>query len=185
MNIPYQPLSDYLALYVHGHFDAGCGTCAPADLTQNNIQLADDVDIALGRHHISAGGEWVNYRGYVIEIGRLAAGEFDFNGQATNDSLVDFMLGLPSIFYQGNMQRYHGRQNYYGAYVHDVFQVTKKVTAQLGVRWEPNLWGQESDMQMQHFNMAAFSAGTIRQRISQCSGWPLVSRVMWSPIWVQ
>ena len=160
VNIPYQPLSDYLALYVHGHFDAGCGTCAPADLTQNNIQLADDVDIALGRHHISAGGEWVNYRD-VIEFGRLAAGEFDFNGQATNDSLVDFMLGLPSVFYQGNMQRYDGRQNYYGAYVHDVFQVTKKVTAQLGVRWEPNLWGQESDMQMQHFNMAAFSAGTI------------------------
>ena len=98
----------------------------------------------------------------VIEFGRLAAGEFDFNGQATNDSLVDFMLGLPSVFYQGNMQRYDGRQNYYGAYVHDVFQVTKKVTAQLGrERWEPNLWGQESDMQMQHFNMAAFSAGTI------------------------
>lgn len=158
VNLPYQPLNNYLALFVHGHLNAGCGTCATAELDQNNLQVADDMDIIRGKHHISLGGEGMNYRD-VIEFGRLGAGQFDFNGQATNDSLVDFMLGLPDSFTQGNIQRYDGGQIYLGAYAHDVYQMSKRLTIQAGVRWEPNFWGHERDGRMQHFDLAAFDAG--------------------------
>jgi hypothetical protein len=160
VNVPYEPVSNFLYLTVNGHFTAGCGSCAPADLTQNNTQLSDDLDIVRGRHHISAGGEWVNYWSK-ITFTTLGAGVFSFNGQSTNDALGDFMLGLPQSFVQGNLHEMDGRQNYYGAYAHDVYQVNKRLTAQLGVRWEPNLWGHEAANRMQHFNQAAFTAGTI------------------------
>ena len=160
VNLPYQPLPNYLSLSVSGYFSAGCGTCSTAILNQNNIQLADDVDIFRGRQHISFGVEGVNHRD-LIEFTTLAAGQFSFNTQVTNDALVSFMLGLPSSLTQGNIQRFDGGQNYFGTYVHDVVQLNKRLTAQLGVRWEPNLWGSERAGRMQHFDMAAFNAGTV------------------------
>ena len=160
VNIPYQPVPNYLSLSVQSHFGAGCGTCSTAILNQNNIQLADDVDIFRGRQHITLGVEGINHRD-LIEFTTLAAGQFSFNGQSTNDPLMDFMLGLPNSFTQGNIQRFDGGQVYFGAYVHDVVQLNKRLTAQLGVRWEPNLWGSERANRMQHFDMAAFNAGTL------------------------
>lgn len=160
VNVSYQPIN-YMSVNVSNHFNVGCGTCATATLTQNNLQLADDMDIVLNRHHLSVGGEGLNYRD-VITFGNLAAGNFQFsNKQYSQDSLVDFMLGLPASFTQGNIQRFDGRQNYFGVYAHDVYQMSRKLTIQAGVRWEPNLWGRENANRMQHFDRAAFDAGTV------------------------
>ncbi|WP_263367458.1 carboxypeptidase-like regulatory domain-containing protein [Edaphobacter bradus] len=160
VNIPYQPLSNFLSLSVPSYFSVGCGTCSSANLTQNNIQLADDMDIVRGRQHISLGVEWVNHKDVIVFWG-LAAGQFGFSNNNTGDALADFMLGLPRSFTQANKQRFDGNQNYFGAYVHDVVQFNKRLTAQLGVRWEPNLWGNERANRMQHFDMAAFNVGTV------------------------
>jgi hypothetical protein len=154
-----QPEPNFLNVNVNGYFNVGCGTCSPSYLRQNNFQVADDIDIILGRHHISAGGEWVHYR-FDLQLGSLANGSFTFNGQSSNDALLDFMLGLPETFVQGNLQPFNARQNYYGAYVHDVFRMSKTLTVQLGVRWEPYLPGREIENRMNHFDFAGFAAGT-------------------------
>jgi hypothetical protein len=154
----YQPVPNFLNVGVNGYFNIGCGTCSPSYFRQNNFQFADDLDIVLGKHHISAGGEFIHYR-YDLQIGALANGSFAFNGAATNDALLDFMLGLPSTFVQGNLQPFDARQNYIGAYVHDVVRVNKRLTVQAGVRWEPYLPGREIDNRMNHFSDAAFLAG--------------------------
>ncbi len=154
-----QPLPNFLNLGVSGYFNVGCGTCSPSYFRQNNFQFADDLDIVLGKHHISAGGEFVHYR-YDLQLGVLANGSFSFNGQSTNDALLDFMLGLPNTFTQGNLQPFNARQNYVGSYVHDVIRLSKTLTVQLGVRWEPFLPGREIFNRMDHFNPAAFTAGT-------------------------
>ncbi len=155
----YQPATNYMRVGVGGHFTVGCGTCAPVQIFQNNYQLADDVDITIGRHHLSVGGEWIYHwqKSFGLTNGE---GIFNFSGQFTNDALVDFMLGLPNNFQQGNKQAFDGRQNYYGAYVHDVVRLNRKLTAQLGLRWEPNLWGHEIYNKENHFSQAAFNAGT-------------------------
>jgi len=155
----YQPASNYMRVGVGGHFTVGCGTCAPVQIFQNNYQLADDMDITIGRHHLSVGGEWIYHwqKSFGLTNGE---GIFNFSGQFTNDSLVDFMLGLPNNFQQGNKQAFDGRQNYFGAYVHDVVRLNRKLTAQLGVRWEPTLWGHEIFNKENHFSQTAFTAGT-------------------------
>jgi hypothetical protein len=109
VNVPYQPATNYLRLGVDGHFTVGCGTCAPVNISQNNTQLADDMDISIGRHHLSVGGEWINHWQKSFGLTN-AQGIFSFSGQSTNDALVDFMLGLPSNFQQGNEQEFDGRQ---------------------------------------------------------------------------
>ncbi len=154
-----QPEKNFLNVYVNGYFNIGCGTCSPSYFRQNNFQFADDLDIVLGRHHISVGGEYVRYR-FDLQLGSLANGSFTFNGQSSNDALLDFMLGDPQTFVQGNLQPFNARQNYVGAYVHDVFRLSKTLTVQLGVRWEPYLPGREIDNRMNHFDFAAFAAGT-------------------------
>jgi len=159
VNIPYQPVSDYIYVGVSGHFTVGCGSCAPNIIEQNNTQLSDDIDVSIGRHHLSVGGEWINHWLKNWGTGR-AEGSFAFTGQSTNDALVDFMLGLPSSFVQGNVGESDGRQNYFGAYAHDVIRLSKTLTAQLGVRWEPNLWGHDRFNKENHFSQSAFTAGT-------------------------
>ncbi len=154
-----QPEPNFLNVNVNGYFNVGCGTCSPSYLRQNNFQFADDLDIIRGRHHITVGGEWVHYR-FDLQLGSLANGTFTFNGQSTNDALLDFMLGSPETFVQGNLQPFDARQNYFAAYVHDVIRVNKKLTVQAGVRWEPFLPGREIDNRMNHFDAAAFAAGT-------------------------
>jgi hypothetical protein len=155
----FQPATNYMRVGVGGHFTVGCGTCAPVQIFQNNYQLADDVDITMGRHHLSFGGEGIFHwqKSFGLTNGE---GIFNFSGQFTNDALADFMLGLPNNFQQGNKQAFDGRQKYYGAYVHDVVRLNRKVTAQLGLRWEPNLWGHEIYNKINHFSQAAFDAGT-------------------------
>jgi Carboxypeptidase regulatory-like domain len=159
VDIPYQPASNYMRVGVGGHFTVGCGTCAPVNIFQNNTQLADDMDISLGRHHLSVGGEWVNHWQKSFGLTN-AEGIFNFSGQSTNDALVDFMLGVPNSFVQGNKQEFDGRQNYFGVYAHDVVRLSKALTAQVGLRWEPNLWGHEIYQKQNHFSQAAFTAGT-------------------------
>lgn len=88
-----QPEKNFLNVYVNGYFNIGCGTCSPSYFRQNNFQFADDLDIVLGRHHISVGGEYVRYR-FDLQLGSLANGSFTFNGQSSNDALLDFMLEI-------------------------------------------------------------------------------------------
>jgi hypothetical protein len=150
----FQAVPNYLYVGVGGHFSfAGA---APAYFRQNVNEFADDLDVIRGRHHISVGGEWIHYR---LDQDNLIRGNgaFSFSGQLSNDGLVDFMLGLPSHFEQGNLQRFNGRQNYIGAYVHDNVRLTKRFNIQLGLRWEPYLPEREIFNRMDHFDQTAFA----------------------------
>jgi len=159
----YSAVPNFLNLNVNGYFNGGCGSCAPAVFDQDSYQLADDLDMVRGRHHLSVGVDWIrylfNYRNNVV-----ANGTFTFNGGASGDALADFLLGVPSNFQQGSVQPFDGRQNSIGAYAHDVIRLSKRLTLQLGVRWEPYFAQREKFNRMQHFDFAAFAAG---QKTSQ------------------
>ena len=156
----FQPKGNFMNVNITGHFSASCATCSPSYFRQNVNQYADDLDIIRGRHHISLGGEWIHYR-YDFEADSQGNGEFNFNGQSSNDALVDFMLGLPNQFIQGGSQRVDSRQNYIGVYADDNVRLTKQFNIQLGLRWEPYLPMREVDKRMQHFDQAAYAAGKV------------------------
>ena len=110
----YSAVPNFLDFYVNGHFGGGCGTCAPALFDQDSYQLAEDLDMIRGRHHISVGVDWINM-GFNWRNNVNSNGTFSFSGQFTGDALADFMLGKTSDFSQGDMQPFDGRQKYLGA----------------------------------------------------------------------
>ena len=57
-------------------------------------------------------------------------------------------------------------RNLYGLYVEDNFKVTRRLTLNLGLRWNPfhTIHGSRGADQFSQFSEAAYSAGTNSQR---------------------
>jgi hypothetical protein len=92
-----------------------------------------------GRHQFKMGSEFRRYF-YHLLFDTSARGIWNFNGSATTPSLVQLLRGTPSnaqrVDKSVNMDLY---QNSYGAYFHDDFRVTPRITLNLGVRYEYNV----------------------------------------------
>jgi hypothetical protein len=155
----YQAVPNAIELGINGYFSIGCGTCAPAHFKNNVAEGADDLDVIRGRHHMSLGADWIHYQ-YPYANNAYANGGFTFNGQFTNDGLLDYLLGMTSFFDQGNTTQYNGRQNYIGVYFNDNIRYSKRLNVNLGLRWEPNFSVTEINDAVNHFSQAAFTAGT-------------------------
>jgi hypothetical protein len=154
----YSAVPNFMDIAIAGYFGAGCGTCAPVTLDGNSAQASEDVDMMRGRHHISFGGEWLHYQFNYANIYQ-SNGSLTFNGYASGNALLDFMLGLPSDFMQGTEDFYRGRQNYFGPYIEDDIRVSKRLNVNVGLRWEPYLPTNEKFKHMDHWDYNAFLAG--------------------------
>jgi len=155
----YQGVPNAIDLGINGYFGIGCGTCAPALFKNNVAEATDDVDVMRGKHHMSLGADWIHYE-YPYANNAYANGGFTFNGQFSNDALLDFLLGRTSFFDQGNSTQFNGRQNYVGVYFNDNIQFSKRLNVNLGLRWEPNLSVTETHDAVDHFSLPGFIAGT-------------------------
>jgi hypothetical protein len=154
----YNATNDYIDLAVSGYFSIGGGSNAPASFIRNQWQLADDVDLTKGRHHMSLGAEWIT--GQMDETNlQFGNGEFSFNGSRTGDALADFFLGALNTVTDSNTFRADLRQKYIGAYFEDGVQINKHLNVHAGVRWEPSLPEHDARARGDHFSLADFTAG--------------------------
>jgi len=106
---------------------------------QNKLhQLSQSFNLSFGSHNVKAGWEFRRislYRG----AANVPRGSFDFNGNIAGNSVAAFMLGLPT-----NSNTPEGlpvtdvRQNRMGFYLTDDWKVSRKLTLNLGVRYEYN-----------------------------------------------
>jgi hypothetical protein len=161
----YAVSPNVMNLGVGGYFTIGCGTCSASQFINNAAQVADDVDLIRGRHHISVGADWI-HRQFNQYAGFDASGSVGFGGSISNDGLVDFMLGKISSFEQGNIQLQNARQDYTGVYFDDNIRLRKGLNMALGLRWEPYIPVREIYSRIQTFNQAAFTAGTTTSQFT-------------------
>jgi hypothetical protein len=154
----YNPNPNFIDLSVSGKFTVGGGSNAPATFVRNSFQLADDIDLIRGRHHIIFGIEYIAMQMDEINI-NLANGVFSFTGASTNDALADFLLGSANSAQQGSPFQVGLRQKYWGAYVQDDVRLAKGLTLHAGVRWEPSLPEHDILDRGSHFSLPAFLAG--------------------------
>ncbi len=101
-------------------------------------QFSESVNISVSSHNIKAGWE-----SRIISLFRGAAnvprGSFDFNGNIAGNSYAAFLLGLPTATNTPEgLPLTDVRQNRYGFYVTDDWKISRKLTMNIGVRYEYN-----------------------------------------------
>jgi hypothetical protein len=128
----------------------------PGHFINNLWQIADDVDLVKGRHQIAFGVNWMPK----MQLNYLSTfqsnGQFTFGGNFSGDNLVDFMLGLPSNFAQGNPEWENWRYSYFGLYVHDTVRLRSNLTVNAGIRWEPYFPSIDTANRGSHFDYNNF-----------------------------
>ncbi len=163
----YTPVD--LRLSVANNFSVGCGTCAPGFFNTNTEDFTDDVDFLLGKHQIAFGAEIIR-TGDNTQSGYLYNGGFNFGGLSSGvngkagEPMVDFIAGSLSnsgttfAFAHSRAQQTTYRQTIFSAYAQDTYHLTPRLTANVGLRWEPMLVPVDKFARGSNFSQAAFDA---------------------------
>ncbi len=151
---------------ISGFVDIFSGGALTQDSTSFDYK-ASAVKV-LNAHTISFGGEFERDRIDADDYS-YTPGDNTFNGERTaaptgatlptgtttsGSALADFYLGLDSQFYQDNGRKFYLRENRPALYVQDDWKVNRKLTLNLGVRWDP--WLPPNDL---NGTLVAFKQG--------------------------
>jgi len=108
----------------------------PWNNTANDYQVRDDLSWVRGPHQFKFGGGWAIYKksqDYFAET----QGGFTFNGYYTGSDFADFLLGYAQG-YNENAYKGTGFWNAISpdAYFQDNWRATRRLTLNLGLRWD-------------------------------------------------
>ena len=132
----YSYVPKYMSLTVTGGFTLGGGTSTASTFRTTFYQLSDDVSVLRGNHQFAFGGRAAHGRSNTYSLSG-AEGNFNFNGQALNLGMADFLMGNMSSFGQASPLLLLNRQYYFGLYAQDTWKATPRLTVNYGLRWQP------------------------------------------------
>jgi Carboxypeptidase regulatory-like domain len=102
----------------------------------DDYQLRDDVSITKGAHQIKFGASWAIYKKIQDLFGQTQGG-FSFDGTFTGNDFADFLLGDAKGYQELAVQdKGYWNNVSWAAYVQDNWRVTRKLTLNLGLRWD-------------------------------------------------
>jgi hypothetical protein len=140
----YSDITGLPSTSVTGFTDLGENSTIPNVKLSQVFQLSDGVDIIHGSHSIKTGAD-LRYIQSDAFTPSATRGSFGFSGAftqnplsrpGTGSGLADLLLGIPNTASMTTPTVGNLRQRYYGFYFQDDFQVTPKLTLNLGVRWD-------------------------------------------------
>lgn len=114
----------------------------PNGLIENSYQILDNYSRIYGTHTLKFGAEYHFNQLEEDLIDNVSNGNFffggNFNGLAseTGDDFLDFLLGAPSQFVQGQSYPSYGRNFYFGLYGQDSWRVKSNLTLNYGIRYD-------------------------------------------------
>jgi hypothetical protein len=114
----------------------------PNGLIENIYQILDNYSRIVGTHTIKFGGEYHFDQLEENLIDNVSNGNFffgtNFNGgtSETGSDFVDFLLGAPSSYVQGQSYPSYGRNFYFGLYAQDSWRVKSNLTFNYGLRYD-------------------------------------------------
>ncbi|MBV8818275.1 MAG: TonB-dependent receptor, partial [Acidobacteriaceae bacterium] len=104
----------------------------------NQWQWSDNVSMNRGSHNFKTGVDITRialFRG----AANVARGDLNFNGDIAGNAFAAFLLGVPSqTDSPEGLPLTDSRQTRYGVYFEDDWKTTRKLTLNLGLRWEYN-----------------------------------------------
>src|SRR3989440_4724328 len=111
----------------------------------DDYQIRDDISLTKGAHQLKFGGSWAIYK-KVQDLFGTTQGSFNFDGTFTTpaglkskpgNDLADFLLGTAKSYSELAVQD-SGKWNNvsWAAYVQDNWRVNRRLTLNLGLRWD-------------------------------------------------
>jgi hypothetical protein len=134
----------------------------PAAFIRNQYGINDDFNWVLGRHTLSFGGA-VTRAQVLLRNQFRTSGSFAFTADTTNDALASFMLGYVRTFTQGFGEFKDNLVNTYGLYFQDDFHVSRRLTLNLGLRYDPSFPWQERKGRVEQFSVSDYNANVTSQ----------------------
>ena len=158
----YQPTT-YNAIEtfsVSGFFSIGGGT--DAQYPRDTWTLADTLRWTKGRHNIAAG-----FRGDLLRMDELNLfnefGVYTFTSFFSNYALSDFLLGRLSSYLQGSGENRNVRNQWIGLFAQDDIRVNRRLTLNLGLRWDPYFPWHDLYGRIDQFRPSGYYAGQVSQ----------------------
>jgi len=156
----YQPPGDKIieSLSVSGYFSIT--QTDPASFTRDQYGINDTASWVHGAHSVSFGADvtraWVILRNQFHQ-----PGQFGFTADYNGDAMASFLLGRMRTFLQGNGEFKDNRVNSFGLFVQDDWHVSRRLTINLGLRFDPFFPWKETKGRVEVFSPAAYAAGTV------------------------
>ena len=141
---------------VSGYFNSS--SFPPSIMYRTSYTLSDDLSWTRGRHNFAFGGSVA--RGQVLlRDAFLYGGVFSFTADNTGNALASFLLGSMRTFQQGAGEFKDNLAWYYNLYAQDDFHVSRNLTLNLGVRYEPFIPWYETKGRVEQFRASNYVAG--------------------------
>jgi hypothetical protein len=147
---------------VTGGFGIGVGTAIQATFVPTNYTVSNDVSMVRGAHQFGFGFMGYKYQ-HSQKANVFSAASFTFTGSAnagsSGVSMIDFLLGKTQTMTQGTPNTTFTYKWYYGLYAQDTWKISRRVTANVGLRWEPFLPQGINNGAVYDFDIDRFNAG--------------------------
>jgi hypothetical protein len=136
-----------------GYTGTGNSNSVPEIVPQNTYQLSDTISYTHGKHSMKFGGSVIHNAFGFLQVGGLPGG-LSFSGTYTNtpagtagtgSAWADFLLGLPSSSSKASLPGGVPYLSYTeeGLFWQDQWRASRKLTVNVGVRWDLFTWPTE------------------------------------------
>src|SRR5581483_831082 len=134
VHAPKEATAPAVSTNVVGYFNAF--TRYPLFQERHFFDLKEDLSLTRGPHLVRIGAEW---RYNVVDRVERFQGDaaLTFRGALTGDSAADLLLGLPDQIQQSSGSELYPRGSEFNMYVQDDWKVSRRLTLNLGLRWDP------------------------------------------------
>src|SRR5215472_12751248 len=146
---------------VSGFFSSGDNLCGA--FIRNGFEWSDRLSWIRGRHSFSFGFSIDRQRAEIRNF-FLQGGTVTFTGNVTGMAMADFLLGTVGTWTQGAGEYKYFRAWYPAFFIQDDLRVNRRLTLNLGIRWEPTgAWVDIRD-RYEKFSPTDFVSGVHSQR---------------------
>jgi hypothetical protein len=102
----------------------------------DDYQIRDDISVTRGAHQLRFGGSWAIYKKVQDLFGQTQGG-FGFDGSFSGNDFADFLLGDAKSYQELAVQDKGLWNNVsWAAYAQDNWRFNRKLTLNLGLRWD-------------------------------------------------
>jgi Carboxypeptidase regulatory-like domain len=125
----------------------------------DDYQIRDDISWTKGAHQFKIGGSWAIYK-KIQDLFGTTQGSFTFNNTYTGVDFGDYLLGYAQQYNELAVQDNGYWNNVsWAAYIQDNWRATKRLTVNLGLRWDGVPHTYEANNRMGNFYPNLYNQG--------------------------